>query len=224
MASHTIDGIIGAFGNHAFLYTDKAPDGIFAFPTGLDGVLLPLHFIPDAHAAMKLTLENGTKYFGTFDIGVDEGGRVSLAKVGEVKSIGDDLTKQNYVVRNAIAAMDSFGKALATIEEARLVSGITLTLSDWQNPDRADKTAPDDIQITLTARASLISLETPDGRTVSVELQDDNLRGLHYEGKEGRETPIVTAIPRKGDIIVDREDYDADIFFEDERAARAIAL
>jgi hypothetical protein len=100
---------------------------------------------------------------------------------------------------------------LGGYREARLRAGVEVSIADWQGDDRADKTTPDEIRLTIQSEAYRLLLTTKDGRKLDLELQDGTLRAMAYENDDGKETPVITSLPREGGILTERQDYDREV-------------
>ena len=111
-------------------------------------------------------------------------------------------------IKERLDQIMSAAEQLAGYRDARLRTGVEVTIEDWQGPEREDKTTPDNIHLTIQAEEQRLLITTRDGRKLDLELQDGVLRALAYEGEDGREAPVITAIPPRGEIGTDREDYD----------------
>lgn len=82
-----------------------------------------------------------------------------------------------------------------------------LKLEDWQ----ADKSTeePRSIDLALSISGDRIEVETPDGRSVCLELQDGNLRVLGYNKLS--DGPVITEIPEAAEISTSAKPYVDDL-------------
>lgn len=113
----------------------------------------------------------------------------------------------DYLILNGIMRA---AEQLACYRDARLRAGVEVTIEDWQGPEREDKTTPDNIRLTIRPEGQRLLITARDGRKLDLELQDGVLRALAYEPEDGKEAPVITGIPPRGEIETDRFDYDRD--------------
>lgn len=107
-----------------------------------------------------------------------------------------------------LKAVQDFARELAAYRNARMNAGLKIEIKDWQGEERADKTTPESVRILIERAEDRLSLSTRDGRKVDLELQDGDLRVLAFESEDGKESPVLTILPREGDILTERSDYD----------------
>lgn len=141
----------------------------------------------------------------------DNGSGLSVAKLHAYISVSPSLPgrmKMSNLEETQLAEAQDFARKLAEYRNSYMNSGLKVDVKDWQGEERADKTTPDSIKILIDLSPDRLSLHVRDGRRVDIELQDGNLRVLAYESEEGKEAPVVTILPREGDIITERSDYD----------------
>lgn len=124
------------------------------------------------------------------------------------------IAKPNPDEKRTIKATMDAAELLAKYRDARTSASIDLTLHDLQGVERVDKTTPDTVNLSFVAEDQRILLTTRDGRKVDIEMQDGDLRVMAYENENGKEAPVVTIMPRDGEIRTDREDYDREARFE----------
>jgi hypothetical protein len=118
------------------------------------------------------------------------------------------ITEPDAVDHLILGGIMSAAERLAGYRDARLKSGVEVTIEDWQGPEREDKTTPDHIRLTIRPEAQRLLITARDGRKLDLELQDGVLRALAYEHEDGKEAPVITGLPPRGEIETDRVDYD----------------
>jgi hypothetical protein len=140
-------------------------------------------------------------------------GVLTLRDVGDgLRVVGGQnltpITEPDAADHLILGGIMSAAEQLAGYRDARLKAGVEVTIEDWQGPEREDKTTPDNIHLTIQAEDQRLLITTRDGRKLDLELQDGVLRAMAYESEDGKEAPVITGIPPRGEIETDREDYD----------------
>lgn len=159
-------------------------------------------------------LDYGMAFSGIMKFQVTEHG-LQLAEAHGLKSI----VEPKGLVQDRLDAVLTVAEQLASYRNARLRAGIDLSIADWQGEARDNKATPDHIRLTIRAEDQRLLLTTADGRKLDLELEDGTLRALAYEADEGKQAPVITALPERGDILTDREDYDRETRYESEDPA-----
>jgi hypothetical protein len=118
------------------------------------------------------------------------------------------ITEPDAVDHLILGGILNVAEQLAGYRDARLKSGVEVTIEDWQGVEREDKTTPDNVSLTIRPEDQRLLITAQDGRKLDLELQDGVLRAMAYEAEDGKEAPVITALPMRGEISVDREDYD----------------
>ena len=147
------------------------------------------------------------------DHGMAFSGVVTLRDTGDgLRVVGGQnltaITEPDAVDHLILDGIMSAAEQLAGYRDARLCAGVEVTIEDWQGEAREDKTTPDTIRLTIQAEEQRLLITTRDGRKLDLELQDGVLRAMAYESEDGKEAPVITGIPLRGEIGTDREDYD----------------
>lgn len=140
-------------------------------------------------------------------------GVLTLRDVGDgLRVVGGQnltpITEPDAADHLILGGIMSAAEQLAGYRDARLRAGIAVTIEDWQGPEREDKTTPDTIRLTIQPEDQRLLITTRDGRKLDLELQDGVLRAMAYESEDGKEAPVITGIPPRGEIETDRFDYD----------------
>lgn len=148
-------------------------------------------------------LDYGSAFTGLLEL-KDEGGALTLTGARNLYPV----QFPNPEGRARLDAIMSAAEVLAGYRDARLKSGVAVTIEDWQGPEREDKTTPDHIRLTIQAEEQRLLITARDGRKLDLELQDGVLRAMAYENEDGKGAPVITALPPQGEIITDRHDYD----------------
>jgi hypothetical protein len=152
---------------------------------------------------LRAYLNHGLAFTGLFDLD-GEGGALTLTGARDLYPV-QTITPDDRTLLDAIM---SAAERIAGYRDARLKTGIEITIEDWQGVEREDKTTADNIRLTIRSEESRLLVTASDGRKLDLELQDGVLRALAYEAGEGKDSPVITALPPRGEIMIDREDYD----------------
>lgn len=147
------------------------------------------------------------------DHGMAFSGVVTLRDTGDgLRVVGGQnltaITEPDAVDHLILDGIMSAAEQLAGYRDARLRRGVEVMIEDWQGVERDDKTTPDNIRLTIQPEAQRLLITARDGRKLDLELQDGVLRALAYEHEDGKEAPVITALPPRGEIETDRVDYD----------------
>lgn len=208
-------GILTMARGELFANISRIP-GQIALPGNGSGVVVPIPAgVDDGHLGdysgreLKKYLDHGMAFSGIFRFS-DSGRGLKLVGAVEMRPIDHPDMAQVSTINGIMAAAE----LLADYRDARTGAGVDLTLHDWQGVEREDKTTPDSLKLRLNVEEQRILLTTRDGRKVDLEMQDGDLRVMAYENEDGKEAPVVTVMPRDGDIRTDREDYDREARFE----------
>jgi hypothetical protein len=134
----------------------------------------------------------------------DTGDGLRLVSAQDLTPIMEPDAADHLILGGIMSAAEQ----LAGYRDARLKAGVEVTIEDWQGEAREDKTTPDTIRLTIQAEEQRLLITTRDGRKLDLELQDGVLRALAYEHEDGKEAPVITALPPRGEIQTDRLDYD----------------
>lgn len=156
-------------------------------------------------------LDYGMAFSGIMNFQVTEQG-LQLIEAHGVKSIEAPAGP----IKERLDAVLAAAEQLAVYRNARLRAGIEVSIADWQGEARQNKVTPDHLRLTIRAEDQRLLLATADGRKLDLELEDGTLRTLAYEADEGKQAPVITALPLRGDILTDREDYDRETRCETE--------
>jgi len=153
------------------------------------------------------------------DHGMAFSGVVTLRDTGDgLRVVGSQnltaITEPDAVDHLILDGIMSAAEQLAGYRDARLCAGVEVTIEDWQGEAREDKTTPDTIRLTIQAEEQRLLITTRDGRKLDLELQDGVLRAMAYESEDGKEAPVITGIPLRGEIGTDREDYDRETRYD----------
>jgi hypothetical protein len=148
-------------------------------------------------------LDYGSAFTGLLEL-KEEGGALTLTGARNLYPVQFPTPEG----RARLDAIMSAAEQLATYRDARLKNGIEVTIEDWQGPEREDKTTPDQIRLTIQAEEQRLLITARDGRKLDLELQDGALRAMAYENEDGKQAPVITALPPQGEIVTDRHDYD----------------
>jgi len=177
---------------HSFWFVIPVPAGVGDGPMGdMSG------------KELRDYLDHGMAFNGTFTLR-DSGDGLKLVQASDLLAISrPDLNDQTLI--NGIM---SAAEQVAAYRDARLKSGVEVTIVDWQGEAREDKTTPDAIRLTIQSEDQRLLITTHDGRKLDLELQDGVLRAMAYESEDGKQAPVITALPRSGEITIDRHDYD----------------
>ena len=155
----------------------------------------------------------GKEFRAYLDHGMAFSGVVTLRDTGDGLRLVSaqnltPITEPDAVDHLILSGILSAAEQLAGYRDARLRAGVEVTIEDWQGEAREDKTTPDNIRLTIRAEEKRLLTTTRDGRMFDLEFQDGVLRGLAYEHEDGKEAPVITGIPPRGEIETDRFDYD----------------
>lgn len=145
----------------------------------------------------------GSAFTGLFELR-DQGGALTLTGARNLCPVQFPTPED----RARLDAIMSAAEVLAGYRDARLRSGVEVTIEDWQGVEREDKTTPGHIRLTIRPEAQRLLITARDGRKLDLELQDGVLRAMAYENEDGKGAPVITALPPQGEIITDRHDYD----------------
>jgi len=152
---------------------------------------------------LRAYLDHGLAFTGLLDLS-DQEGALTLVGARNLYPVQHPTSED----RARLEAIMSAAEQLATYRDARLKHGVDVTIEDWQGVEREDKTTPDHLRLMIQSEARRLLITARDGRKLDLELQDGVLRALAYETEEGKQAPVITALPRSGEITVDRHDYD----------------
>lgn len=150
-------------------------------------------------------LDHGMAFIGVVTLR-DTGDGLRLVSAQALKPVTEPDTNERAMLDGIMSAAEQ----LAGYRDARLRAGVEVTIEDWQGPEREDKTTPDNIRLTIRPEDQRLLITARDGRKLDLELQDGVLRALAYEPEDGKEAPVITGIPPRGEIETDRFDYDRD--------------
>lgn len=148
-------------------------------------------------------LAHGMAFFGVVTLS-DLGDGLKIVSAQALTAVTNPDPQEQLVLNGIMDAAEM----LAGYRNARLKNGIEITIEDWQGVEREDKSTPDNIRLTIRSEESRLLITASDGRKLDLELQDGVLRALAYEAVEGKDSPVITALPLRGEIMIDREDYD----------------
>lgn len=214
-AKFTAYGIL-AMSHGTLLVTSgqHVPDGVLSKET-LSGTIIPVSggladgdWAGSGPGELQEYLKSGMVFRGAFALEKKGAtlfvtGGTSIVPIGTEKSAPMTDIEQLH-----LEAVQDYARDLSEYREAWLSRGVEVSLNDWQGVERADKTTADSLRVTVNFKEDEISLSSRDGRKLSLEFQNDDLRVLSYEAEPGKDSPIVVKIPPQGDISVDRQDYD----------------
>lgn len=148
-------------------------------------------------------LDHGMAFIGVVTLR-DVGDGLRLVSAQALKPVTEPDPNERELLNGIMSAAEQ----LATYRDARLKAGVEVTIEDWQGPEGEDKTTSDNIRLTIQPEAQRLLITARDGRKLDLELQDGVLRALAYEHEDGKEAPVITGLPPRGEIVTDREDYD----------------
>lgn len=148
-------------------------------------------------------LAHGMAFSGVITL-QDTGNGLRLVSAQDLTPIMEPDAVDHLILDGILCAAEQ----LAGYRDARLHTGVEVTIEDWQGPEREDKTTPDNIRLTIQAEEQRLLITSRDGRKLDIELQDGVLRAMAYESEDGKDAPVITGIPPHGEIETDREDYD----------------
>ena len=148
-------------------------------------------------------LAHGMAFSGVITLR-DTGNGLRLVSAQDLTPIMEPDAADHLILGGIMSA----AAQLSGYRDARLCAGVEVTIEDWQGEAREDKTTPDTIRLTIQAEEQRLLITTRDGRKLDLELQDGVLRAMAYESEDGKEAPVITGIPLRGEIETDREDYD----------------
>lgn len=148
-------------------------------------------------------LNHGMAFNGMFTLS-DAGYGLQLVQAYQLTPIKNPDLNDRTLINGVMKAAEQ----ISGYRNARIRSGIEITIEDWQGVEREDKTTPDNIRLTIQCEEQRLLITTADGRKLDLELQDGALRAMAYESHDGKEAPVVTSLPMSGEIRTDREDYD----------------
>lgn len=148
-------------------------------------------------------LAHGMAFSGVITLR-DTGDGLRLVSAQDLTPIMEPDAANHLILGGIMSAAEQ----LSGYRDARLRAGVEVTIEDWQGEAREDKTTPDTIRFTIQAEEQRLLITTRDGRKLDLELQDGVLRAMAYESEDGKEAPVITGIPLRGEIGTDREDYD----------------
>lgn len=215
------DGLLFASHDETFaIGSGPAPKGVFSKTLDLEGgfTVIPLPAGIDSghlsHDPKEITsyLNHGMVLRASMIL-ANHGSGLCVKDVAEFTAIGAETDSPHILSESEkmqIAAAQDFTRELSAYRNAYMNNGLKVEIEDWQGTDRADKTTPDSIKLLIERDETRLSLSARDGRKVEIELQDGELRVLAYEQEDGKEFPVITSLPRSGDIRTERSDYDAE--------------
>ena len=154
-------------------------------------------------------LAHGMAFIGVVTLR-DTGDGLRLVSTQALKPVTEPDPNERAMLDGIMQAAER----LAGYRDARLRTGVEVTIEDWQGPEREDKTIPDNIHLTIQPEAQRLLITARDGRKLDLELQDGVLRALAYENEDGKEAPVITGIPPRGEIETDRGDYDRETRYD----------
>lgn len=105
-----------------------------------------------------------------------------------------------------LKALDRFEKLVRDLD------GQEIVLSDWRLGGDVVKAEP--VVVKLTSTWDRIELDLPDGRSLWIEIEGENLRVHAYNAS--KEAPLNLDIPVSGEIVVDNHDYQLEQLCEEE--------
>ena len=152
---------------------------------------------------LRAFLDHGLAFTGLLDLG-DQDVALTLVDARNLHPVQHPTPED----RARLDAIMSVAEQLAGYRDARLKSGISVTVEDWQGAEREDKTTADNIRLTIRSEQSCLLITASDGRKLDLELQDGVLRTLAFEAEDGKSSPVLIALPPRGEILINREDYD----------------
>lgn len=209
-APHLRTGLLTIAHGELFVAVPTPIPGRLSLPAGDGWSVVPVpggvgegpfgEFIP---RELRDYLGYGSAFTGLLEL-KDEGGALTLTGARNLYPVQFPTPED----RARLDAIMSSAEMLATYRDARLKNGIEVTIEDWQGPERQDKTTPDQIRLTIQAEDQRLLITTRDGRKLDLELQDGVLRAMAYENEDGKQAPVITALPPGGAIVTDRHDYD----------------
>lgn len=209
-APHLRTGLLTIAHGELFAHVPTPIPGRLSLPAGDGWSVVPVpggvgegsfgEFIP---RELRDYLNHGAVFTGILELN-DERGALSLSGARNLYPVQFPTPED----RARLDAIMSAAEVLAGYRDARLRSGVEVTLEDWQGVEREDKTTPDNIRLTIRTEERRLLTTTQDGRMFDLEFQDGVLRGLAYEQEDGKEAPVIISIPPRGEIGTDRHDYD----------------
>jgi len=148
-------------------------------------------------------LNHGMAFNGMFTLS-DAGDGLQIVQAYQLTPITHPDLNDSTLINGVMRAAEQ----IAGYRNARICSGIEVTIEDWQGVEREDKTTPDNIRLTIRPEAQRLLITARDGRKLDLGLQDGVLRAMAYEGEDGKDAPVITTVPPSGEIGTDRVDYD----------------
>lgn len=209
-APHLRTGLLTIAHGELFAHVPTPIPGRLSLPAGDGWSVVPVpggvgegsfgEFIP---RELRDYLNHGAVFTGILELN-DEGGGLTLTGARNLYPVQFPTPED----RARLDAIMSAAEVLAGYRDARLRSGVEVTIEDWQGPEREDKTTPDQIRLTIQTEDQRLLITARDGRKLDLELQDGVLRAMAYENEDGKGAPVITALPPGGEIVTDRHDYD----------------
>lgn len=220
MEKITVYGLLVASGSDLWISTQSKVPGLVTFPGHDRHTIIPVsgglaYFDEDVVQSSKHELEGYLKFGmpmkGSFDI-VEEDGTLKIRPVAKLLffkgHLSDPVEWESSVEKAQIAAIGYASELLSAYTEQKMRAGISITIEDWQGPDRADKTTPDNIRMDVKLSPGSLLITASDGRKIDIELQDDVIRAFAYEPLGGKEEPVKVNMHKDGEIFVDTHDYE----------------
>lgn len=221
-------GLIIASGGDIWISTQNDIQGIMYVKNVLHfaghdrDVVIPVSgglaaFDEDAVKSSKGELEGylklGMPMKGTFDL-IEEDGALKLRPVEEImffyRPFSDQASWPGSKEKAQIDVIAAMSELLSAYTEQKMRAGLSVTIEDWQGPDRADKTTSENIRMDIKVSQDSLLITSSDGRRIDIELQDDVLRAFAYEPEGGKEAPVKINMHKDGEIYVDTHDYECD--------------
>lgn len=209
---HLRKGIITMAYGELMLWVSAPIQGELSLPHSGPGVVTPL---PAGITTADTGGMSGKELQEYLNYGMAFAGVFTLRNIGDgLKLTGatdlETIERPTPVQQNVLDGIMDCAEMLAGYRDARIKSGIKLSVSDWQGENRPDKTTADAIELTVGSEDALLRLSAKDGRRVEIELENGDLRVLAYESRDGKEFPVITSLPPLGEIETNRVDYDCE--------------
>jgi hypothetical protein len=210
-------GLLVASGSDLWISTQAAVSEVLTLPGHGRDTLLPINGgfaggdIEEKAQELERYLNFGMPIKAEFEIS-DASGALQIEQMRGVVVLTNGSSRHQIGPdeRAKIAAIEKASALLGSYNAQKLSAGFAVNISDWQGPDRANKTTDDTLRLKIRTQAQRVMITAPDGREVDIELQDNIMRVFAYDADGASDEPVKIDMHKDCGIEVDTSDYEQD--------------
>jgi len=217
MSRMKVYGLLVASGSDHWISTQQDIPDLLTFPGHEGDTILPVNGgfaggeIADLVQELEPYLNLGMPVKAEFEIDTDAGSLQIINLRGVIVLTNGPSRHQITPNEKAkIAAIERVSELLSAYNAQKLNAGIAVKISDWQGPDRANKTTDDTLRLKIRTQEQRVMISAPDGREIDIELQDNVMRVFAYDADGASDRPVKIDMHKESGMEVDTSDYEQD--------------